>query len=124
MCANINQFDIDLAIRRMVCVGGVDEQLYIDCNQKNDFTSAYIDEDQLSVYQLYEAALEPLKDFSDFCQSSKVIVHWKLFEAHWALERLSAPFFEMYGNLSSQNRGTSRMATDLTKEAEDASCSG
>jgi hypothetical protein len=50
VCANINQFDIDLAIRRMVCVGGVDEQLYIDCNQKNDFTSAYINEDQWSVY--------------------------------------------------------------------------
>ena len=53
VCANINQFDIDLAIRRMVCVGGVDEQLYIDCNQKNDFTSAYVDEDQWSVYQQY-----------------------------------------------------------------------
>ena len=65
----------------MVCVGGVDEQLYIDCNQKNDFTSAYINEDQWSVYRPYEAALEPLKDFSEFCQSAQVIVHWELFEA-------------------------------------------
>ncbi len=99
----------------MMCVGGVDEQLYIDCNQKNDFSSACINEDQGSVYRQYEAALEPLKDFSEFCQSSQVIVHWELFEAHCALERLSAPFFEIHGNLSSQNRGTSRMATDLTK---------
>ena len=81
----------------------------------SNFTSAYINEDQWSVYRQYEAALEPLKDFSEFCQSVQVIVHWELFEANQALEWLSAPFFEMYGNLSSQNQGTSIMETDLMK---------
>lgn len=34
VCANTNQYDIDIAIHRMVCVGGVDEQLYIECDKK------------------------------------------------------------------------------------------
>jgi hypothetical protein len=90
---------------------------FTNYNKKQEI-SAYINEDQWSVYQQYDAALEPLKDFSEFCQSVQVIVHWELFEANQALEWLSAPFFEMYGNLSSQNQGTSRMATDLTKRQE------
>jgi hypothetical protein len=59
--------------------------------------SAYINEDQWSVYQQYDPALEPLKDFFEFCQSAQVIVHWELFKAQRALERLSAPFLKCMG---------------------------
>lgn len=115
VCANTNQYDIDIAIRRMVSVGGVDEQLYVDCNHNNDFSPAYIEDVQWSVYQQYECALGPLKDFSEFCQSAKVIVHWEIFEARRALERLDSKYFLMYENLSNKRRGTSSMEKDLTK---------
>lgn len=65
---------------------------YILSVTKKDFSGAYIDENQWSVYQQYEAALKPLKNFSEFCQSAQVIVHWELFEAQRALELLAAPF--------------------------------
>jgi len=115
VCANCNQIDIDIAIRCIVCVGGVDEKLYVDCQKMDDFSDAYISADQWTVYHQYEAGLQPLKDFSQFCQSSQVIVHWELFESRWALEQLSAQFFAMYENISVKGSGTDRMASDLTK---------
>ena len=115
ICANCNQYDLDVAIKRMVCVGGVDEKMYVDCQKMNDFSDAFINEDQWIVYHQYEAGMQPLKDFSQFCQSAQVIVHWELFEAHRAIEQLSAQFFVMCENVSIKNCGTDRMASDLTK---------
>ena len=99
----------------MVCVRGVDEKLYAECQKKDDFAEAYFSNDQWCNYQQYEPALQPLKDFSQFCQSSKVIVQWELFEAHRALEDLSAQYFTMYENMSMRGQFTDRMECDLTK---------
>ena len=55
---------------------------------------------------------QAIRQYSEFTQSFQVIVHLELFEGRMAVERLSAPFCEMYENLSVVDDARSY---DLTK---------
>jgi len=46
--------------------------------------------------------MQPLNTFITFCQMAQVFVHMELFECALARERLQAPFFLMFENVSAK----------------------
>jgi hypothetical protein len=112
--ANANQHDLDIAMRRMVSPGGVDEELYNEHSNIDDgLNEVLIHSDQWHMIQQVESGLQPLKDFSIFSQHATVVAHLELFEAQRTLELLKAPFFVMCDNVS-RYEGLRHVA-DLTK---------
>jgi hypothetical protein len=85
---NTNQFDLDVAIKRMKAAGQVDETLSSE-NEPFDIVSS----EQWELLQQYEGAMEPIHQYGKFTQHAMVITHEKLFVAHRAIEGLKAPFF-------------------------------
>eukprot|EP00571_Detonula_confervacea_P016327 CAMPEP_0172299168 /NCGR_PEP_ID=MMETSP1058-20130122/1533_1 /TAXON_ID=83371 /ORGANISM="Detonula confervacea, Strain CCMP 353" /LENGTH=123 /DNA_ID=CAMNT_0013008517 /DNA_START=225 /DNA_END=593 /DNA_ORIENTATION=+ len=111
----MNQRDLDMAIRRMMCIGGVDADLYKEYHAKKTLDDIMIQQEDWDLYQQYESGLQALRDYSIFTQHSRVIVHEELFESQRAMELLRAPFFEMYENVSLK---TVRPTKDLTKRTK------
>ena len=55
--ANCNQADLDIAIRRMVAIGGVDEALFKDHNEAGTLETVLIGDDDWNMYQQYESGM-------------------------------------------------------------------
>jgi len=109
-CANINQHDVDTALKRIHAPGGVNEKLRI---QDGDEEVANIPTAQdWNKYQQYEGAMAPMRVYSIAAQSAQVIAHEELFWGRATIEQLSAPFFLMKENLS--KKLGSRGGADLT----------
>ena len=51
--ANMNQFDLDIAIRRMVCTVCVDVDFYDEYNRKDEPHNIIIKSDEWDLYQQY-----------------------------------------------------------------------
>ena len=77
--ANMNHIGLDISIRRMVCPGGVDVDLYDEYNRKYKLHNIVIQADEWDLYQQYESGLQSLRYYSLFTQHSTVIVHRELF---------------------------------------------
>lgn len=110
MRANVNQKDMKLSLERMVSPTGVDKELYNA--HINNLNQVVPSDNDYAIYQQYESGIASLKHYTTFCQSANVVVHLELFHGRMALEKLSAPWFPMYENLSAV---TAPMAQDLTK---------
>ena len=87
--ANTNQFYLGIAIRRMLCPGGVDVDLYDEYNRKDELNNIIIQADEWDLYQKYESVLQPLRDYNLFTYNSTVIVHNEIFESQRTIELLS-----------------------------------
>lgn len=111
---NINQFDLEVSIDRILAPGGVYEKLRRakEDSTKEKSTATAPTEDEWDFYQQYESGLEPMTNFITFSQSAVVVVHEELFEARMALEKLRSPWFTMYENVSKKTGP--RGAKDLT----------
>lgn len=88
--ASINQTDISNALERMLCDGGIDEDLVEEAESINDVKLS--DYDWVTIAQ-YESGTLPLKQLSNWYQTKAVMFHMELFEIVMALQRLAAPFF-------------------------------
>ena len=108
--ANINQKDLKIAISRMISRNGIDKDLF-KANE-NQLAKVIPTDADWRLYQQYESGIDPLRRYSLFTQSSKVVVHMELFEARVLLEKLGASYFAMFENLSIVEGARSR---DLTK---------
>ena len=75
----------------MISSNGVDKDLY-QAN-RNNIAKVKSTKENWLLYQQYEGASQALRQYSQFTQSAKVVVHLELFEAKMALERLSASYF-------------------------------
>ena len=75
----MNQFDLDISIRCMVCPGGVYLDLYGEYNRNNELHNIIIQSDEWYLYQEYESGLQPLREYSLFTQNSIVVFHHELF---------------------------------------------
>ena len=96
--ANCNQQDLDSAIQRMVSPHGVDAAKYKEhIKNLDDILPTEFD---WTLYQQYEAGMEPLSDYITICQTARVMVHMELFECCRVREKLRAPYFTMYENVS------------------------
>ena len=58
----MNQFDLKIAIKRMVYPGGVDVDFYDEYNHKDELHNIIIQEDKWYLYQQYESCIQPLID--------------------------------------------------------------
>ena len=65
----MNQFDLEIKIRRMVCPGGVDVNLYDEYNRKDELHNIIIQSDEWDLYQKYGYCLQPLRDYYQFTQN-------------------------------------------------------
>ena len=84
----MNQFDLEIKIRRMVCPGGVDVNLYDEYNRKDELHNIIIQSDEWDLYQKYESILQSLRDYNLFTYNSTVIVHNDIFESQRTIELL------------------------------------
>ena len=107
---NMNQLDFATAIDCLIAKDGVDSDIW-KTNQ-DDLTKVKPTNQDYIIYQQYESGLHPVRQFIEFSQSAKVVVHMELFEARTAIERLVAPQFVMYENLSAD---TGPRSQDLTR---------
>ena len=96
--ANANQRDLAIAMRRIVSPGGVDERL--GGVEEEDIDASLPNDTDWELWQQYESVMAPMRELSTFTQHAKVIVHCELFEVRRTLERLRAPFFEAFENVS------------------------
>ena len=119
--ANALQKDLDMALKRMIRVGGCDEDLFKKHDKEGTLPSLFIQPDHWNFLQQYEGALLPLVDFLTFAQSVFPVAHWELFESQPCLERLSLPFFLTYANMST--RTGDKFAPDLTVKEMSVCCS-
>ena len=101
--AAANQDDLSIALDRMICDTGIDRELF-KTNEDNLAKVKPTNVDWI-MYQQYACGIAPLKQFSEFSQSSQVIFHNELFEARMAMERLGANYYPMKENLSAMKRG-------------------
>ena len=112
---NENQSDLDENIRRNVSETGVDHDTYKEHMTKyNNIDKAIILDDAWIFYQQYEGAMQPMRDFIDFCQTAKVCVHEVLIEMRRMAELLAEPYFVMHDNVSAKAG-----VTDLTERPLD-----
>jgi hypothetical protein len=111
--ANYNQYDLELALRRIRAPGGAGENIRDADDDEEDDTTRYPSSEDWNVYLQYEAAMEPMKSYSSASQSSGVIAHEELFMARMTIEKMSTQFFLMYENVSAKKDG-SAMVKDLT----------
>ena len=98
MRASSNQLDLEMAMDRLVCRSGIDSDIFK--TNEGDISKVLPQPSDYELWQQYESALQPLKQYSEFSQSAKVIFHMELFEGKMAMERLGSSFFTMYQNLS------------------------
>eukprot|EP00956_Cyclotella_meneghiniana_P030727 scaffold78248_cov106-Cyclotella_meneghiniana.AAC.1 len=110
---NMNQADLATALDRLISKDGYDKELWKQHQQ--DISKVKPTESDYLIYQQYECALGPLRQFLQFSQGAKVVVHLELFEARMAIERMSASFFFTYENLSTSQEHRSH---DLTKRRQ------
>jgi len=96
--ATANQSDFEVALDRMLCKGGVDEDLWKA--HKDDLDGVKPNFYDYSLYAQYEAALKPLRTFSEFSQSQGVIIHYELIRSMVCLEELKSSYFAMSENVS------------------------
>ena len=108
--ANINQADIKTTLDRLISQTGHDRDIWKE--NLNDLSKVKPTDKDWVTYQQYESGMHPMRQFIEFSQHAKPVVHMELFESKMAIERLSAPHFAMYENLSAVQgpRGN-----DLTK---------
>ena len=107
---SINEKDYQVALDQMISPHGIDNEL---CQaNRNKLNNVRPTQQHWLIYQQYEGAAQAIRQYSEFIQSSQVIVHLELFEGRMAVERLSAPFCTMYKNLSFVDDARS---CDLTK---------
>ena len=59
--ANMNQFDLDIAIRRMVCTVGVDVDFYDEYYCKYEIHNSITQEYEWGLYKHYKSGLQPLR---------------------------------------------------------------
>ena len=109
----MNQFYLEISIRRMVCPVGVDVDFYDEYNCKNELHNIIIQAGEWDLYQQYESGFQTLRYYSLFNQNSTVIVHHEIFEYQIAMELFRAPYFDMYNNVSKKT--AIRPCKDLTK---------
>ncbi len=82
-CANCNQHDLNIALRRIRAPGGAAENILETENDTNDEANKYPTSDDWEVYLQYEAAMA----YSSASQSSGVIAHEELFWGRHARSR-------------------------------------
>ena len=104
MCKT-TQHDLDTALRRTTCLGGIDEALF-EANEK-DINAIFSNDHDWIVYAQYAAGMLPTSLYCERNQSSKAVFHLELVWVMSCLEGLSRPYFAMGENLSEAvgNRG-------------------
>ena len=110
--ASANQRDIATSLDQMLSKNGIDSDLFK--SHQNDLSKIKPTDDDWDIYQQYESGVQPLKQYSEFSQSAKVIFHMELFEGKMAMERLGVDWFPMFENLS-QTCGDAGRGCDLRK---------
>ena len=98
VCAKTNQHDLDTALRRTICPGGINEKLF-KANE-TDIDAILPNDHDWMLYAQYAAGMMPTSLYCERSQSSKVVFHLELIWAMSCLEGLSCPYFTMGENLS------------------------
>ena len=96
--ASSNQLDLDIAFGRMICHGGIDNELFQ--NNKANLDVVLPTKYDWDMWSQYECGTYCLRQYSELSQSPKVIFHLECFEGRMAMEQLKCPFFLMFENLS------------------------
>ena len=96
--ANINQYDIEVALKRIKAPGGVEEDLQAEGTGEE--VTGMLEERDWELFYQYEGGMAPLQRYVKSSQSMKSIGHEELFMGRECIEQLRAPFFEMYENIS------------------------
>ncbi len=99
-CANANQHNLDVAIKRIIAPGGAIEKLRINNDSYQEVDENGITEAQWRIYAQYKGAMRPMKSYSTACQTANVFVHEKLFWLQSTIQALMSPYFFMHENLS------------------------
>ena len=109
---NALQRDFNVALGKMICEGGCDEDLLKEHTKQGTVDSLFIQPQDWDFLLQYEGAMKPMDRFIVFAQSAKTVVHWELFESARTLEELNLPFFITCANTS--KRTGKNFAADLT----------
>ena len=96
--ANVNQFDIEAALKRIKAPGGIDEELRKDGVVEE--VVGMLERSDYDIFQQYEGALMPLRRYCKSSQSTEAIGHEELFMGRQCIELLKSSFFVMYENIS------------------------
>ena len=111
--ANALQRDFNVALGKMICEGGCDEDLLKEHTKQDTVESLFIQPKDWDFLLQYEGAMKSMNRFIQFAQSVRTVVHWELFESARTLEELYLPpFFLMHANTS--KRTGKNFAADLT----------
>jgi hypothetical protein len=111
--ANANQYDVEVALKRIKAPGGVQESLRDDAPEDEEAEEdVLLEQSDYNLFYQYESGMTPLKRYSESSQSMEAIGHEELFMGRECIEKLRAPYFKMFENISKKmgNRGGS----DLT----------
>ena len=94
----MNQFGLDIVIRRMLFPGGFDVDLYDEYNCKDELHNIIVQADKWYIQQQYESRLHSLRDYSLLTHNPTEIFHHDIFESKRAMGLLEAPYFDMNNN--------------------------
>ena len=120
-CANENQHDLDVAIKRIKAPGEAAEKLRTDTETEVGEETDAFTEKEWELFAQYEGAMADMKSFCLHSQSMHVIAHEELFFARMTIEKLQADFFLMKENLSANTTGPG--GKDLTVSVMVSQCS-
>ena len=96
--ASINQKDLEVSFDCMINPAGMDKELYN--KHRNNLSVIMSRREDWLLYQQFEGAMQPLYQYILSAKNAQVVVHRELFKGRMCLERLAAPHFPMYENLS------------------------
>jgi len=95
---NINQFDIEAALKRIKAPVGVDKDLRTDGVVEE--VVGMLEPRDFNMFYQYEGGMMPLRRYCESSQSTQAIGHEELFMGRECIEQLRSSFFVMYENIS------------------------